>query len=114
LNKEIYMAILKGFPPSNTISPTTYIPDVEGEAVVIDTRDPHKMGRVMLDFGSWAHCCHGGDIPTCGTKVKYFAYTYSSPTIYYLWKKKPLTRYGKKLKDTAGFYKRLSADNFVI
>jgi hypothetical protein len=82
--EEKKMAILKGFPPSNTISPTTRVPTTEGESVVIDTRDPWKMGRVMLSFGSWAMPLQGENIPPCGFKVKWCAYKGDKKIYYYL------------------------------
>lgn len=88
------MAILRGFPPSNTISPGISIPDLEGEAVVISTRDPLHMGRVLLDFGTWAEPgskrkiregVHEWDIPSKGTKVKWTAFSYQKK-FWYHWK----------------------------
>lgn len=81
------MAILRGFPPSNTISPTTYLPDVHGEAVVLSNRDPLRQGRVRLDFGSWAKpyaTKPNGEFeaPTPGTRVKWYAYS-STKSFYY-------------------------------
>lgn len=76
------MAILIGFPPSNTISPTTYVPDVHGESVVIDTRDPKGEGRVMLVFGSWTKQKYKKadgtlyKIPSPGTKVTWSTHSY--------------------------------------
>ena len=85
------MAILFGFPPSNTISPTIYVPDVHGESIVIDTRDPLGRGRVMLSFGSWAkqqYVKADGtlyNIPSPGTKVKWSTYSWSNGGFFYDW-----------------------------
>ena len=84
------MALLKGFPPSNTIAPMTRIPDLEGESIVIDVRDPFKRGRVMLSFGSWAEMGGGNGelpIPSCGTKVRWTAFS-TGKKFWYHWDEK--------------------------
>lgn len=84
------MAILFGFPPSNTISPGPRIPDLHGESVVIDTRDPKGEGRVMLAFGSWAKQTYVKadgtlfKIPKPGTKVTWSAHS-GGNTFWYDW-----------------------------
>lgn len=85
------MAILKGFPPSNTISPGGMSPIVNrGESVVYDNRDRLHMGRVKLHFGSWARPGLGMSsgivpIPPVGAKVKWSVN--SNNVFYYFWDK---------------------------
>jgi hypothetical protein len=84
------MAILKGFPPSNTISPGRMSPIVaKGESQVFCNRDRLKQGRVQLHFGSWAHQKYGRSggqyfcVPPEGTTVKWEVT--DNGTFYYEW-----------------------------
>ena len=86
------MAILRGFPPSNTISPTTYVSDLLGDAVVIDNEDPEGKGRVKLwPLNEWAHQNYGRDdelfpVPPVDTKVRWSAKSYfKDGSIFYDW-----------------------------
>lgn len=44
-NKIEFMAILRGFPPSNTISPTTYIPDIVDTPIKLSNLEPEEKFR---------------------------------------------------------------------
>ena len=87
------MAILRGFPPSNTISPTTYVSDLHGEAVVTKNVDLEGKGRVELwPLNEWAEQTYGRffegayPVPPVGTKVTWSAKSYSKTSpIYYDW-----------------------------
>ena len=83
------MAILKGFPPSNTISPGRMSPIVgKGESQVFCNRDRLNQGRVKLHFGSWARQGYGISsgllpIPPEGATVKW--QVNEAGIFYYYW-----------------------------
>jgi hypothetical protein len=86
------MAILRGFPPSNTISIGTWVADLHGDAVVIDNKDPQERGRVKLwPLNEWANQKWGMKdglfpIPPVDTKVRWSAKSYSkSEGFHYDW-----------------------------
>jgi len=82
-------AILKGFPPSNTITPGYVSPIVaSGKAKVFCNKDRLNQGRVMLHFGSWAAqgLANGKKplaIPPVGTTVDWEVN--SNKKFYYYW-----------------------------
>lgn len=92
------MAILKGFPPSNTISGGTIsggtiVPKpykvAHGKAKVIDVRDKSHQGLIRLEFGSLAIPTHRFDedgniyLPQCGDTVEWFTMSDNKKAIYY-------------------------------
>lgn len=83
------MAILKGFPPSQTISPGIRIPDMNGITKVLGFNS--SAGTVLIDVGTgpvWASQGRSRQdgakypIPNIGDEVEY---SYFKATPHYIW-----------------------------